>query len=455
MIIDLFQSKKLIISIIILILRISLFSCAEHLFFNNNFNFFNFSENNHAKVNELNIDTKYLYQGLRNINIYLALSALNGITKEKINDISQWNGYKTRNNDETNISNVVVTEWKQLNKKSFFLKNNNISNNDNLIKGMPNPYFINSLTEDINNINLYFNIRNDIKYGEIIYKGTYIPHIYNNIFLIFLISYMYWFCIKILFNGYIKGKYVAKEYILKISTLFIFFVILKISLIFLPAILSCIVCLILTFYFYSISMSPCKDIFYLFESTRIKKEPIGWIIIVYAESILIGNVIYNFLCPPKIIIIFIRYIQNDFLVKIICLTIILFISFLIFFLMISNIFPAKKAQNFVFSFTSSYLIVSCFAYFWNIFLLRFLNNTNIFQIEPIMFFSYTPKFVFNRQNMFALFMIFAMSILSIIFPRIKKLKQNIFDMKENIYDSDIDIGKASKNRYNIILNYFT
>lgn len=64
MIIDLFQSKKLIISIIILILRISLFSCAEHLFFNNNFNFFNFSENNHAKVNELNIDTKYLYQGL-------------------------------------------------------------------------------------------------------------------------------------------------------------------------------------------------------------------------------------------------------------------------------------------------------------------------------------------------------------------------------------------------------
>ncbi|SCM20147.1 conserved Plasmodium protein, unknown function [Plasmodium chabaudi adami] len=455
MISDIFQSKKLIISIIILIFRISLFSCAGQLFFNNNFNFLNFSKNNHVKINELNIDTKYLYQGLRSVNIDLALSALNGVTKENINDYSHWNGYKNRNNDETNISNVVVKEWKQLNKKSFFLKNNNISNNDDLIKGMPKPYYINSLTEDINNINLYFNTNNDTKYGDIIYKGTYIPYIYNNIFLVFLISYMYIFCIKILFKGYIKGKYVAKEYILKISTLFMFFVILKISLIFLPAILSCIICLIFTFYFYSISMSPCKDILYFFESTKIKKEPIGWIIIVYAESILIGNVIYNLLCTPQIIIIFIRYIQYDFLVKIICLTILLFISFLIFFLMISNIFPAKKAQNFVFSFTSSYLIVSCFTYFWNIFLLRILNNTNIFQIEPIMFFSYAPKFVFNKQNMFALFVIFAMSLFSIILPRLKQIKQNIFDMKDDMYDSDIDVGKASKNRYNIILNYFT
>ncbi|CRG99332.1 conserved Plasmodium protein, unknown function [Plasmodium relictum] len=403
----------------------------EESFFNNNFNISNYFTGYHVKIDDLKISESYLFKQPGNINIELALSALKGIDYE--------NQHKNIMEDK---KKVEINHWNKITKKDFFNKNKE----ENLIKGMPEPFSINNITDNIRNIKFYFN-NDNLENMEIIYKGKYIPKIYNNIFLIFVISFMYLFCIKILFQGYVNGKNIAKNFIPKISTLFTFFVILKIMLLVIPPFLCASLSIIVTFYFYSISMNPCEN-FYFLKNSKIKKEPIGWILIVYSQSVLIGNIIYHLLFTPKVLKLLIMYIQNYFLLYLTCLVVLLLIASLIFFLMISSIFPAKKAQNFVFSFTSSYLIVSCYTYFYNFFILKFLNDTNIFQIEPIMFFSYTPKFVFNKQNIIALLMLLIMTILSLVLPKWLRQSNPLGKKKKNT-------DKATENKHDIFFNYFS
>ncbi|SCQ16111.1 conserved Plasmodium protein, unknown function [Plasmodium ovale] len=401
----------------------------EDLFFKGNFSPFHFFKDNHVKINDLKINTEYLFQPCEKINVELALSALNGINAENQMDSSgvKNDNFQNRGDDEKGV-HMEMKEWKQMSKEDFFKKN---IRDEDLIKGLPDPYRISNISDSVKSIQFYFSNMDDKNTREIIYRGTYIPEIYNNVFFILSISFMYIFCMKMLFQGYIKGKNVAKEYIPRISTLFIFFVLLKILLPFFPAILCSFVCLIWTLYFYSISMSPCEQINFVFHNSKIKKEPIGWVLIVYAQSLLIGNILYHFLCTPNVLVLLMRCVQNDMFVRILCLLFLLFIASIIFFLMISNIFSAKKAQNFVFSFTSTYLIVSSVSYFYNLFVLRFLNDSRIIiQIEPIMFFSYVPKFVFNKQNVLALFFLCILTTLSILLPKLEKMKRNLFGQKK-------------------------
>ncbi|CRG96670.1 conserved Plasmodium protein, unknown function [Plasmodium gallinaceum] len=426
--------KKIIIisSFMILLVNLRIVYNFEESFFNNNFNLFKYFNSYHIKIDDLKINENYLFKKPDNINIELALSALKGIKYD---------------NDNKNIiegkKNIEISKWNKLTKKDFFNEN---KEEENLIKGMPEPYYIYNITDNIKNTKFYFN-NNNIENMEIIYKGKYIPKIYNNIFLIFAISFMYLFCIKILLQGYINGKNTAKKFISKISTLFTFFIILKIMLSLIPPFLCASLCIIVTFYFFSISMNPCENFFFL-KNSKIKKEPIGWILIVFSQSILIGNFIYHLLFNVKVLNMLISHVHYYFLLHFICFVVLLLIASLIFFFMISNIFSAKKAQNFVFSFTSSYLIVSCYTYFYNLFILRFLNNTNIVQIEPIMFFSYTPKFVFNKQNMVALLILFMMTIMSLVLP--KWLKQSN-PLSKKIKQTD----KKITNKYDVFLNYFS
>ncbi|SBT87777.1 conserved Plasmodium protein, unknown function [Plasmodium malariae] len=441
-----YQNVAVITCLIILLCEIYSGYNIDELFFNNNLRSFNFFKDSHVRISELKINEGYLFKPSKNINIELALSALNGIEFEKENEY--------RNKKEfSNNSHIEIKEWNKITKNDFFL-NKNLGEKEDITKGIPEPYHISNIRDSINNsIRFYFTPSDKAEYGmEIIYKGTYIPQIYDNIFLILVLSFMYLFSIKTVCQGYIKGKHVAKEYIPKISTLFTFFVILKSLLVLFPAILSSFVCLILTFYFFSISMNPCANIYFL-ENTKIKKEPIGWVLIVYSESLLIGNILYHFICSSKVLVYLVRHIKNDLLVHLICILVLLLIASFIFFLMICNIFPAKKAQNFVFSFTSSYLIISCYTYFYNLFALRFLNHTNIFQIEPVMFFSYFPKFAFNKQNIFALFVLLIMTFVSIIWPKLLKIINNALATKKKKKKNTH--RKKTTNKYDVILNYFT
>ncbi|GAW80187.1 hypothetical protein, conserved [Plasmodium gonderi] len=456
--------ETVVITCLILLLnKISSVLNLEDVFFNGNFsvNLSNIFSENHVKINDLKISTAYLFDLPPPLDLDLALSALKGVRSIGVRNSNVES--KTRGSDRgrddgfmedeitIEVENSYVGEhiqWNKVSKQNFFKME---MQKEDVMKGMPMPYEINNIADAIKEINFYFNQRRNGIYEEIVYNGTHIPDIYTNVFIIIVISFMYLFCFKTICEGYTRGKNAAKNYIPKASTLFFFFLILKNVLSYFPAILSSIVCLIITFYFYSISMNPCEQIYFLKNST-IKKEPIGWVLIVFAESIIIGNILYHFFCTPHMLLILLRYIPSELLVRFICFLILLLIGYTIFLLMISNLISAKKAQNFVFSFTSSYLIVSSCTYFYNLLVLRVLKYTNIFQIEPIMFFSYAPKFVFNIQNYIALLTIFILTALSIYIPKFIKIKKDgLRHEKRNKEDS----STGGHNRYDIILSSFS
>ncbi|SPJ10197.1 conserved Plasmodium membrane protein, unknown function [Plasmodium sp. DRC-Itaito] len=420
-------------------------------FFNNTLPMYSILKGNHVIMSDLKISRSYLFKEPENINIDLALSALKGIDRENRNT----HDYKSKNNNDNNI-NVERIEWNKMNKNDFIYSELDID--DKLIKGLPDILNINNIRNDIkrNMLTYLNNYRYDNENMEIIFKGeNKIPYIYNNILLILLIFFMYIFCVRILYDGYRKGKMVAKDFIPKISTLFMFFVLLKSTLLLFPPVLCVLLCIFLTFYFYTISMNSCQDIYFL-DIEKIKKEPIGWIFIVFSQSILLGNIIYHILFRPSVFILLHNLIANYFIEQILCVIILIVMSICIFFLMISNIFPATKLQNFVFSFTSSYFLLSFCSYIYNLFFLLMYDKRrmfNIIQIEPYMFFSSTSIFSFNFLNCFILLCLFFMTFLPFIISKHKlgkkkrggkKIKQKKNELKEPNYKA-----------YDMILNYFS
>ncbi|VWU49142.1 conserved membrane protein, unknown function [Hepatocystis sp. ex Piliocolobus tephrosceles] len=461
----LFKNRLITICVLFLLFKINVVYNIEELFFNNDLNLFNSFLDNHVKIEDLKINSGYLFKPPENVNIDLALSALNGSAKNEVEQntvnektnrgIYNSDNYTTGDNNNNNNNNnfdFEIKEWKMLTKDDFYYFKNNTKNED-LIKGLPESYSINNINENMENLKFYFNDISKNYVREIIYNRNYIPDIYNNIFYIFLIIFMYCFGFNILVQGYLNKKQVAKNYIPKVSTLLIFFLLLKILIQILPVMLCCIICLILTFYFHSISMESCSNLFYFLKRSKISKEPIGWIIIVYAESLLIGNIIYHFLLTPNLLkLLMIKYIKNYILLNITCLLILICISSLIYCLMIGNIFTPKIAQDFVFSFISSYLILSFITYCYNLFVFRILNYTHyIFQIEPIMFFSNFPKFVFNLENITALVILFLMISLSFALPKLSKIYFNLSKKKKKRRKH---IEKTASNKYDILLGYF-
>ncbi|SOV78850.1 conserved Plasmodium membrane protein, unknown function [Plasmodium reichenowi] len=406
----------------------------------------------HVSMSDLKISRSYLFKEPKNINIDLALSALKGIDRENRNTFD----YKSKNNDDNN-TNVERILWNKMNKDDFIYSKLEIDD-DKLIKGLPDILNINNIRNDIkrNMLTYLNNYRYDNENMEIISKGeNKIPYIYNNILLILLIFFMYLFCIRILYDGYRVGKLVAKDFIPKISTLFMFFVLLKSTLLLFPPVLCVLLCIFLTFYFYTISMNSCQDIYFL-DFGRIKKEPIGWIFIVFSHSILLGNIIYHLLFRPSVFIYLHNWIENYLIEHIFCVIILIVISIFIFFLMISNIFPATKLQNFVFSFTSSYFLLSFCSYVYNLFVLLMYDKTkrfNIIQIEPYMFFSSTSIFSFNFPNSFILLCLFLMTFLPFIIPKHKlgKKKRGGEKMKKK----KNDLKEPNYRAYDMILNYFS
>ncbi|EWC88699.1 hypothetical protein PFNF54_02543 [Plasmodium falciparum NF54] len=261
----------------------------------------------HVSMSDLKISESYLFKEPKNINIDLALLALKGMDRENRNMFD----YKSKNNDDNN-KNVERILWNKMNKDDFIYSKLEVD--DKLIKGLPDILNINNIRHDIkrNMLTYLNNYRYDNENMEIIFKGeNKIPYIYNNILFILLIFFMYLFCIRILYDGYRIGKLVAKDFIPKISTLFMFFVLLKSTLLLFPPVLCVLLCIFLTFYFYTISMNSCQDIYFL-DFGKIKKEPIGWIFIVFSHSILLGNIIYHLLFRPSVFI----YLHNLILNKI-------------------------------------------------------------------------------------------------------------------------------------------
>ncbi|SOV14024.1 conserved Plasmodium membrane protein, unknown function [Plasmodium gaboni] len=423
----------------------------DSLFFNNKLYMYNILKGNHIHMNDLNISRSYLFKEPENINIDLALSALKGIDIENGNRLD----YKNKNNNDYNI-NVERIEWNKMNKKDFIYSIDDVDNE--LIKGLPDIYNINNIQKDIkkNMLKYINNYRYDIEDMEIISKGeNKIPYIYNNILLILLIFFMYIFCIRILYDGYRKGKMVAKDFISKISTLFIFFVLLKSTLLLFPPVLCVLLCMFLTFYFYNISMNACEDIYFL-NIEKIRKEPIGWVFIVFSQSILLGNIIYHLLFRPSVFILLHKIIGNYFIEHILCVLILIVISICIFFLMISNIFSATKLQNFVFTFTSSYFLLSFCSYIYNLLLFLIYHKRKIFniiQIEPYIFFSSTSIFSFNLPNCFILLCLFFMTFIPLIRPKMKLHKNKRGAKKKN--QKKNDYKEPNYKAYDIILNYFT
>ncbi|CAG9480435.1 conserved Plasmodium protein, unknown function [Plasmodium vivax] len=413
-------------------------------------NLSNLFTDNHVKVSELKINAAYLFDPSPRIDLNLALSALKGV--HAIGERGSSGGSEWEDTSTTGGASPYGGEtnpWSRISREAFFKKNE--QHTEEFMKGMPMPYHINNIADAVREINFYFNQRRKTHHEELLYRGTYRPEIYTDGYIIIAITFMYTFCIKIILEGYIRGKNVAKKYIAKVSTLFCFFLILKNLLSYFPAMLSSTVCLIMTFYFYSISMNPCEKIPFL-KKYSIKKEPIGWVLIVFAESILIGNILYHAVCTPRVLIILASYIPSEALLRMACLLFLLLIGYFIFLLMISNLVSAKKAQNFVFSFTSSYLIVSCCTYFYNVFSLKVLSGTSIFQIEPMMFFSYSPKFVFNAQNGVALAFTFVITALSMSMPKLLKVTRGYSAQGGKRRKGDS--SSASRGAYDVILNCF-
>ncbi|SOV76234.1 conserved Plasmodium membrane protein, unknown function [Plasmodium sp. gorilla clade G3] len=423
----------------------------DSLFFNNNLPMYNILKGNHVSMSDLKISRSYLYKEPGYINIDLALSALKGIDRENRNTLD----YKIKNNNDYNI-NVERIKWNKMNKNDFIYSKLDVD--DGLIKGLPEIFDINNIRKDIkkNMLTYLNNYRYDNENMEIISKGEYkIPYIYNNILLILLIFFMYIFCIRILYDGYRKGKMVAKDFISKISTLFMFFVLLKSTLFLFPPVLCVLLCIFLTFYFYTISMNACKDIYFL-DFGKIKKEPIGWIFIVFSQSILLGNIIYHLLFRPSVFILLHKLIGNYFIEHILCIIILIVMSICIFFLMISNIFPATKSQNFVFSFTSSYFLLSFCSYIYNLLIILMYDKTkmfNIIQIEPYMFFSSTNILSFNFPNCFILSCLFFMTFLPFIIPKSKLGKKKRGG--KNKKQKKNELKEPNYKPYDMILNYFS
>ncbi|KJP88680.1 hypothetical protein AK88_01760 [Plasmodium fragile] len=438
----------------LLLAKISSVLNLEEAFFNGNLSFginlSNLFTDNHVKVSELKINCAYLFDPSPRIDLDLALSALKGVQaigERGSSGGSEWED-KTSTTGGASPNGGGTNSWSRITREDFFKKE---EHTEDLMKGMPMPYHINNISDVVREINFYFNQGSKTDREDLIYKGTYTPEIYTDVYIIIAITFMYCFCIKIICAGYMRGKNVAKKYIAKVSTLFFFFLIFKNLLNYLPAMLSSTVCLIMTFYFYSVSMDPCEQIHFLKKSS-IKKEPIGWVLIVFAESIIIGNILYHAVCTPRVLTILSTYVPSEVLLRIICLLFLLLIGYMIFLLMISNLVSAKKAQNFVFSFTSSYLIVSCCTYFYNVFSLRVWTSTRIFQIEPMMFFSYSPKFVFNAQNGIALAFTFVITALSMSMPKVMKIARGLFAQGGKRKKGDSSSGAPSA--YDIILNCF-
>ncbi|CAA9987392.1 conserved Plasmodium protein, unknown function [Plasmodium knowlesi strain H] len=441
-------TKTVVLTFLTLFLgKISSVLNLDEAFFNSNLSFgislSNLFTDNHVKVSELKINSAYLFDTSPRIDLDLALSALKGI--EAIGDRGKSDG---REWEVTSATGHERNPWTRISREDFFKKQ---EHTEDLMKGMPMPYHINNIADAVREINFYFNQGSKIHEEDLIYRGRYTPEIYTDVYIIITISFMYLFCIKVICEGYMRGKNVAKKYIAKVSTLFFFFLIFKNVLNFLPTMLSSTVCLIMTFYFYSISMNPCDKIQFLKKSS-IKKEPIGWVLIVFAESIIIGNILYHAVCTPQVLITLSTYVPSEVFLRMICLLFLLLIGYMIFLLMISNLVSAKKAQNFVFSFTSSYLIVSCCTYFFNIYTLRVWKNTNIFQIEPMMFFSYSPKFVFNAQNAIALAFTFVITALSMSMPKLLKNTRGFFAQGGKRKKGGSSSGERSA--YDIIMNCF-
>ncbi|ANQ07461.1 Uncharacterized protein PCOAH_00017980 [Plasmodium coatneyi] len=448
------STKTVVLTCLTLLLaKISSVLNLEEAFFNGNLSFginlSNLFTDNHVKVSELKINSAYLFDPSPRIDLDLALSALKGVQaigQRGNSGGSEWEGTSTIGGGSP-YGGGETNPWSRISREDFFKKQDHT---EDYMKGMPMPYHINNIADAVREINFYFNQGSKTHQEDLIYRGTYTPEIYTDSYIIIAISFMYCFCIKIICEGYMRGKNVAKKYIAKVSTLFFFFLILKNLLSFLPAMLSSTVGLIMTFYFYSVSMNPCEKIPFLKKSS-IKKEPIGWVLIVFAESLIIGNILYHAVCTPRVLTILSTYIQSEVLLRMVCLLFLLLIGYMIFLLMISNLVSAKKAQNFVFSFTSSYLIVSCCTYFFNVFSLRMWKSRGIFQIEPMMFFSYSPKFVFNAQNAIALAATFVITALSMWMPKLLKITRGFFPQ-----GGKRKKGHSSEERsaYDIIMNCF-
>ncbi|EUD67946.1 hypothetical protein C922_01558 [Plasmodium inui San Antonio 1] len=437
----------------LLLAKISSVLNLEEGLFNGNFSFgvnlSNLFTDNHVKISELKINAAYLFDPSPRIDLDLALSALKGI--QAIGERGSRGGREWEDISTTGIASPYgggTNPWSRISREDFFKRQ---EQTEDLMKGMPMPYHINNIADAVREINFYFNQGGRTHQEDLIYRGTYPPEIYTDWYIIIAISLMYCFCIKIICEGYMRGKNVAKKYIAKVSTLFFFFLVLKNLLTYFPAMLSSTVCLIMTFYFYSVSMNPCEKIHFLKKSS-IKKQPIGWILIVFAQSIIIGNILYHAVCTPRVLIILSSYVPNEVLLKMVCLLFLLIIGYMIFLLMISNLVSAKKAQNFVFSFTSSYLIVSCCTYFYNVFSLTVWKNTSIFQIEPMMFFSYSPKFVFNAQNVSAMVVTFVITALSMSLGRILKIIRGGFSSQGGKRKKGDSSG--ARTTYDVIMNCF-
>lgn len=425
----------------------------EESFFSNGFNMLNYFPDHHVRMSDLKVNESYVLKQSNSIDVEMALSALKGLNME--HDVD----YKNTKHSEGEERSVDMDQWNRVTKDDFFNNNNNtdspssktkshvsIKEKETAMKGMPDPYYINNMNDDMRDIIFYYN-DDDLESKELVYKGTYIPRIYNHLFLILLIISAYLYCLKVIIGGFLQGKSVAKFFIPKVSTLFVFFLSLRMLLNFFPISLSTFITLVATYYFSTISMKPFEQFFFLRES-KIKKEPIGWVFIVCMQSLLLGHLLYHFLITVDIINKTLPYI-NDSPIMLFLFYVVLSLSLtaLIFLIMTSTIFPAKKTQNLVFSFLSSYLLISFYTYIHNCILLRYMKQTKIFQLEPIMFFSYKPKFVYNTQNSIALFFLFVMTCISLILPKWLK-KTGVLGRKSKTTDK-------SSNTYDILLSFWT
>lgn len=424
--------KKMIVSfaLFITLLCLSCHSLEESFFKNHHFgigtsSFSTFLRSHHVTISDLNLNEHSIFVEPPMVETELALSALRGIEPEREkNPLMKGEGTK----EET----IEISEWNKMSKEEFLRSNSKERKNkpmkENGRKGLPDPYYINNIKDDLRHIALYFH-NDDLKNKEFIYKGQYIPQIYDNIFLIFIITLAYAYCLRNLLDGFMYGKNVAKNFIPIASTLFVFFMALKILLFLFPASLSAIFCLVLAFQFYSVSMVKCNKIPY-FQNKKLDEQPIGWLLIICFHSLILANILYHSIFNVKVLNYIMMYIKSSFTLYMLYLTALLILSIGIFFVTTANILPARKVQNFVFSLVSSYFLISAASYVCNLVMLRYFRNTNIFQIEPMMFFSSKPKFVFNEQNTLSLGILFLLIIVSLKMPKWVKKINNFWGMKK-------------------------
>lgn len=440
--------KRMILSFSLLVALFHLSShCLEESFFKNHFSigssFSTFLRSHHVTMSDLNLNEPSMLVVPTMVETELALSALRGIEPEREKSPK---GKGEGSKEET----VEISEWNKMSKEEFLRSNSKENKNKPMKedgrKGLPDPYYINNIKDDLRHIALYFH-NDDLRNKEFIYKGQYIPQIYDDIFLIFIITLAYTYCIRNLFDGFMYGKNVAKHFIPIASTLFVFFLTLKTLLHLFPASLSAFFCLILAFQFYRVSMVKCNEIPY-FKNKKLDEQPIGWLLIICFHSLIIANILYHSIFNVKVLNYLMMYINGTLTMYIFYLAALSLLSVCIFYLTTTNILPARKVQNFVFSLVSSYFLISAASYIYNFVILRYFRNTNIFQIEPMMFFSSKPKFVFNEHNTLALVTLFILVSLSLKMPKWVKKINNFFGMKKKSTERT-PIG------YDMLLNLWT